>query len=660
MRRVIRPLSVLTMLLVASQVATVPLAPSASAAPAPTAYVDLGSAASYSVLAGAGVSNPATAADTVLALDLGLSPAGVIAGFPPGKVTGTKHDKDDAAATAQEARQSAYDEIVARPGGTPFGGDQAGAVFTPGLWTSAAAVTNTGTITLDAGGDPGAVFVFQVGAAFSSAAASKIVLTGGALADNVFWQVLGAVSIGAGAKLVGTFLSAAAVALGAGASLKGRILTASTVALDNNPVTQPIDDLTAPLVSIDGGVTRSTSDATPMVSGTTDEPTGRPVVVTVAGQTLTTTIGAGGAWAVSATTLAAGTHHVTATVTDPSHNTGSADQDLTVDVTLPALTITGGAAAATQDTTPTIAGTTDAAEGTGVQVEVAGQTLSGDVDALGTWSVEAAPLTEAAHGVVATVADAAGNTATAYQVLDVDLTVPVVTIDGGATRSTDDTSPWTYGTTAERAGTTVHLAVGGQDLTATVAAGGTWGVSAQSLTAGAHHVVATVTDAAGNTGTATQTLTIGTPPPVTPPAPRFRPDAAVRVAGGSWVGVGTYAAASQRVTRVLKPRTRTATYTVRVTNRGDATDALRLHGTSGSKAFKVVYLVAGRDVTKAVLAGTYRTTGLRPGASLSLTVRVTRTAKARPGAERVLSLRAVSAHRSSLTDTVAAVVRARG
>ena len=87
-------------------------------------------------------------------------------------------------------------------------------------------------------------------------------------------------------------------------------------------------------------------------------------------------------------------------------------------------------------------------------------------------------LTETSHLVVASVDDAAGNTGAASQLLEVDVTLPVLTIDGGATRSAVDTSPWTYGTTAEKAGTTVHLAIGGQALTAIVQPGGTWGVSA--------------------------------------------------------------------------------------------------------------------------------------------------------------------------------------
>ena len=195
-------------LLVATQVATLPASfaalPAASLAAATS--VDLGTAAGYSVLGGTGVSNTGSA--TVLALDLGLSPDGVIAGFPPGIVTGMKHDKDAAAEAAQNDRAAAYAAAVAQTGGTAFtGGDQIGKTFLPGVHSTAAAFTNTGTMTLDAGGDPGAVFLFQIGAAYSGAAATKVVLTGGALAHNVYWQVNGAVSLGAGAKYVGTFLA---------------------------------------------------------------------------------------------------------------------------------------------------------------------------------------------------------------------------------------------------------------------------------------------------------------------------------------------------------------------------------------------------------------------------------------------------------------------
>jgi hypothetical protein len=630
------------------------------------------------VLAGAGVSNTGSA--TVLALDLGLSPAGVIAGFPPGTVTGVIHDKDAAAETAQGDRQAAYDAVVAQTGGTPFAGDQAGAIFKPGLHTSAAAITNTGTIVLDADGDSGAIFVFQIGAALSSAAASKVLLADGALAHNVYWQVTGAVSLGAGVKWVGTILGAGAVAFGEAASIKGRVLTPSTVALANTPVTKPIDDLTAPIVGIDGGPTRSTSDTTPMITGTTDEPAGRPVTVTVGGQTLRSTVLPGGVWSLSATTLTTGPHTVLASVTDPSANTGTASQVLTVDSAAPLVTIAGGASSATKDVTPTISGTTNEPGNPTVTVTVGGQTLTASA-AGGAWTVDAAVLSEAAHLVVASVDDAADNTGTASQVLVVDVTVPVVTINGGAQASTVDTSPWTYGTTAEQAGTTVHLAIGGQALVATVLPGGTWGVSATTLAPGSYVVVASVTDAAQNTGTASQLLTVGSTGTTGDPggtggtggsegsdgggsgsstgaAPDYRPDAEIRAAKGTFVGQDSYQPSDQRVTSKLKRDKKSVAFEVRITNRGDNTDGMTVVGTPRSPQFKVAYLDGGKNVTAAVIAGNYQTGALKPGESVTLTVKVTRLKGAKPGSKRTFEIRAVSAHAKSKDDTVAAVVKA--
>ena len=100
--------------------------------------------------------------------------------------------------------------------------------------------------------------------------------------------------LGAGAEMVGTFLGAGAITFGDGASIKGRALTPGTVAVTNSPFTEPVDDFDAPIVTIDGGATRSTNDTTPSISGTTDEPAGKHVTVGVAGQTLIATVVDGG------------------------------------------------------------------------------------------------------------------------------------------------------------------------------------------------------------------------------------------------------------------------------------------------------------------------------------------------------------------------------
>ena len=93
----------------------------------------------------------------------------------------------------------------------------------PGLHTIAAAVSNTGTVTLDGGGDPNAVFVFQVDGALTIAAGSQ------RHADQrrpgvarVFWQVNGAGAVGANAKFAGTLMAMDAVAIGAGTVVNGR------------------------------------------------------------------------------------------------------------------------------------------------------------------------------------------------------------------------------------------------------------------------------------------------------------------------------------------------------------------------------------------------------------------------------------------------------
>jgi hypothetical protein len=615
-------------------------------------FVDLGAATTYSILGGLGVTSTGT--DTVLSGDLGLSPSGVITGFTPAMVNGTIHDKDAAAELAQSDRAEAYTDAAAQASTTTFSGDQAGVTFHPGVHTTVAAFTNTGTITLDADGDASAVFIFQVAAALSSAASSKVILTDGALANNVFWQVSGAVSLGASARFVGTFLGNGAMTFGDGASIKGRALTPGAVAVTNSPFTEPIDDFTAPIVTLDGGTSRSTHDTTPAISGTADEPAGTALAITVAGQTLHPTVGDGGAWVVSAGALTAGPHTVVASITDASQNVGTASQVLTVDVTAPTISIDDGASAATNDTTPSISGTTDEPAGSTVTVTLGAQTLLATVGDAAGWSVNVASLTEAAHGVVATITDAADNTGMASQVLTVDLTVPVVAIDGGPTESTEDTSPWIYGTTAEQAGTVVHVSIGGQNLTATVLTGGSWGVSATALPLGPQSVVASITDPAQNTGTDNQTLTITSRGG---PESTYQPDAAIRLLHKSFVGSGIYDVAEQRVTKLLNGPARKATFEVRVVNRGDATDRMEIRGTAGSGRFKVSYLAGGKDVTSDVVAGAYLTTALSPGESVLLVIKVSRTKAAHRGDRRTFELRAGSSHQQTAHDTVAAVVR---
>jgi hypothetical protein len=193
--------------------------------------VDLKTAVTYSVLATTGV---ASAGVTTLDGDLGVSPAGTVGGGPT--VGGTTHMNDGASAQARTDFLSAYNDAAGRLPSSSFSGDQNGQTFRPGVHHTAAGFLLTGTLTIDADGIPSSVFIIQVDAAMSPAAASHVVLANGAKASNVFWQINGAVSTGAGSTCVGTLLVDGAVTLGAGSSLVGRLMSTGTVTLSTNTI----------------------------------------------------------------------------------------------------------------------------------------------------------------------------------------------------------------------------------------------------------------------------------------------------------------------------------------------------------------------------------------------------------------------------------------
>ena len=200
-----------------------------SAAAATTAAVSLGQASTYAALSGASVGNTVSAPGapfTTLRGDLGVMANAPPTGFAPagpGVVTGTIR----VGATVTQAYNdliAAYGDVAARTGGTPLAADLAGSTLAPGLHSTAAAVANTGTVTLDAAGNPNAVFVFKIGGALTMAASAQVKLAGGAQASHVFWQVGGAGAIGAGAQFAGTLMAHDAIAIGAGTQVNGRAL----------------------------------------------------------------------------------------------------------------------------------------------------------------------------------------------------------------------------------------------------------------------------------------------------------------------------------------------------------------------------------------------------------------------------------------------------
>ena len=109
--------------------------------------------------------------------------------------------------------------------------------LTPGVYTCAVAVSIPTATALTFSG--AGVYVIKTTQTLTQAANTQVTLTNGALAQNIFWQVAGTVTIQAGAHMEGNILSASNIALLTGATLNGRLYSATSIAMDSNTVTQP-------------------------------------------------------------------------------------------------------------------------------------------------------------------------------------------------------------------------------------------------------------------------------------------------------------------------------------------------------------------------------------------------------------------------------------
>jgi hypothetical protein len=212
-------------------------APGASAA-AGTSTVPLGTAASFAVLAGSTITN--TGATTVTG-DLGLSPGTAVTGFPPGQVTGATHIADAAAMQAKNDLAAAYDDAASRPATATVPVELGGTTKGPGVYQSPAGTFGiTGALTLDAQGDPDAVFVFKAASTLITASASTVNLVNGARACNVFWQVGSSATLGTYSILRGSVLALASITVTTGVTVDGRTLArGAAVTLDTDTVTRP-------------------------------------------------------------------------------------------------------------------------------------------------------------------------------------------------------------------------------------------------------------------------------------------------------------------------------------------------------------------------------------------------------------------------------------
>lgn len=204
----------------------------------------MGVASSFAVLGGASVTSTGA---TMLNGDLGVSPGTLsVAGIT---VDGTLHAADATAASARAAAAAAYNDLLGQVCDVgPLGvTDLAGVTLAPGVYcyASSLAVASGGVLTLDAGGNANAVWVFKMGSTLTTVSGASVVLVNGAQQSNVFWQVGSSATLGTTTAFKGTLIALTSITITTGANVLGRALALNgSVTLDTNTVSAPQPGLT--------------------------------------------------------------------------------------------------------------------------------------------------------------------------------------------------------------------------------------------------------------------------------------------------------------------------------------------------------------------------------------------------------------------------------
>jgi hypothetical protein len=195
--------------------------------------INLGSAGNFAVLAGTSVTNTG---DSTFNGDVGVSPGATITGFPPEIVNGTINTGDSIAAQAQIDLTNAYN-AAAGESPTSSGGTltYSNITLTPGVYHAMSAISITGTLTLNGNG----VYIFQAGSTLTTAGGSQVILTNGAQANDVFWEVGSSATINGGSSIfVGTILALTSITVTSGVTMTGNLLAQNgAVTLDSDRIT---------------------------------------------------------------------------------------------------------------------------------------------------------------------------------------------------------------------------------------------------------------------------------------------------------------------------------------------------------------------------------------------------------------------------------------
>ncbi len=268
-----------------------------TAAQAAATGVDLGTAGSFAVLAGAGLTNTGT---TVVSGNVGTYPTTTETGTSGLVITGGSDHGGDAVTQGAHANLGTAYTQAAAEGPATAESELGGLRLAPGVYGSASSLGLTGALTLDAGGDPNAVFIFQAGSTLTTASASSIVLAGSAQACHVFWAVGSSATLGTGSSFVGSILAQTSITVTTGVTVAGRLLASGgAVTLDTDRITVPVcsaavitPTTAAPVTTTPAPLATTTAPSTPTPSTAPVPPVGStsPAATTNAGTAATTAV----------------------------------------------------------------------------------------------------------------------------------------------------------------------------------------------------------------------------------------------------------------------------------------------------------------------------------------------------------------------------------
>jgi hypothetical protein len=303
--------------------------------------VNLGTTSSFAVLAGSTITNTGpTTINGDAGGNVGLYPGTAFPGQADVTLTGAVHLADDVARKAKDDLVTAYDDAAGRTPVSTIATQLGGTTLIPGVYDSSAGTFQiTGTLTLDAQGDPNAVFIFKTASTLITASNSNVNLINGARYCRVFWKVGSSATLGTNSNFVGHIFALTSITATTGATVQGQLLARNgAVTLDTNTITNGIC-ATAP--------TTTTSTTTPTSTTTTTSTTTPSTTTTTSSATTSTTTPSSSTTSTTAhattTTTSPGatttTTHSTTTTTSNSTTTTTAHSNTTT-TTVPGTTTT--------------------------------------------------------------------------------------------------------------------------------------------------------------------------------------------------------------------------------------------------------------------------------------------------------------------------------